>query len=114
MGAVPLKRLVQAPYHHTDAKALTQSDSAPNTAQEPWGFDALQLAMYAAFDEKARHLQHTGKRLRHIAKRRQPRSPTLVTEAWLSSEWDPAFMSEIALQGLLELRRTNKMKILWI
>jgi hypothetical protein len=57
MGAVPLKRLVRAPYHHTDANALTQSDSAHNMAQEPLGFDAFQLAMYAAFDEKARHLQ---------------------------------------------------------
>ena len=57
MGAVPLKRLVRAPYHHTDANTLTQSDSAHNMAQEPSGFDAFQLAMYAAFDEKARHLQ---------------------------------------------------------
>ncbi len=108
MGAVPLKRLVKAPYHHTDVKALTKRDSTPNTAQEPWGFDAFQLAMYAAFAEKARHLQHTGKCLRDTAKRRRARNPTLVTEAWLSSEWDPAFMSEIALQGLLDRTKADE------
>jgi hypothetical protein len=108
MGMVPLKRLVQAPYHHTDSKAFTQNDSTHNTAQEPLGFYAFQLAMYATFDEKARHLQHTGKRLRHTVKRRQARNPTLVTEAWLSSEWDPVFMSEIALQGLLDRTKADE------
>jgi hypothetical protein len=47
MGAVPIKRLLQALYHHTDANAFTHNDSAHNTAHEPLGFDAFQLAMYA-------------------------------------------------------------------
>jgi hypothetical protein len=77
-------------------------------AQGPSGFDAFQLTMYVAFDEKARHLRHTGKRLRHTVKRRQARNQTIVTEAWLSSEWDPAFMSEIALQGLLDRTKADE------
>jgi hypothetical protein len=77
-------------------------------SQEPAGFDAFQFAMYAAFGEEARHLQHTGKRLRRTVKRRHVQNPTLVTEAWLSSEWDPAFMSEIALQGLLDRTKADE------
>jgi hypothetical protein len=84
MGAVPLKRLVQAPYHHTDANTFTQSNSTDNTSQEPAGFDAFQFVMYAAFEKKARHLQHTGKRLKRTAKQRNARGATLLTEAWLT------------------------------
>jgi hypothetical protein len=87
----------------------TQNNSAHNAPQEPVGFDAFQLAMYAAFDEKARHLQYTGERLRPTAKRRHAMNPILVTEAWLlSSEWDPAFMSEIALHGLLDRTKADE------
>jgi hypothetical protein len=81
MGAVPLKRLVQAPYHHTDANTSTQNNLTNNTSQEPTGFDGFQYAMHAAFEEKARHLQHTGKRLKRTAKQRNARGATLLTEA---------------------------------
>jgi hypothetical protein len=48
MGAVPLKRLVQAPYHHTDASALKR-DSAPNTAQEPMGLRRISTRDVRSF-----------------------------------------------------------------
>ncbi len=31
-----------------------------------------------------------------------------LAETWLSSEWDPAFMSEIALQGLLDRTKADE------
>jgi hypothetical protein len=64
--------------------------------------------MHAAFDAKARHLQHTGKRLRRNTKVRRKRFEARTTESWLSSEWDSAFMSEIALQGLLDRTKADE------
>ncbi len=34
--------------------------------------------------------------------------PTHLAESWLSGEWDPAFMSEIALQGLLDRTKADE------
>jgi hypothetical protein len=64
--------------------------------------------MHAAFDAKAQHLQHTGKRLQLNAKARRKRSKSLTNESWLSSERGPAFMSEIALQGLLDCTKADE------
>ncbi len=49
-------------------------------------------------------MQHTGKRLRHPSKRSRVRGSNFPKEKGpaLSSEWDPTFMSEIQLQGLLD------------
>ncbi len=62
VGAVPLKRLKSSPYHHMDTYTANQTtdDSIPLKDN---AFDVTHLAMHAAFDAKARHLQHTGKRL---------------------------------------------------
>jgi hypothetical protein len=96
VDAVPLKRLKSSPYHHMDTYSANKitDDSIPLKDN---AFDANHLAMHAAFDAKARHLKHTGKRLRHNAKARRKRNKAQTTELWLSSEWDPAFISEIAL-----------------
>ena len=93
VGAVPLKRLVNTPYHYTDGAV----------SNDPLDLDFSSLAMHAAFEARAQHLQQTGKRVRHP---KRPRSkgprPAKAKELPLSGEWDPAFMSEIALQGLLD------------
>jgi hypothetical protein len=100
-GAVPLKRLKSSPYHHMDTYSANKSTD-DSTSLKNNAFNVSQLAMHAAFDTKAQHLQHTGKRLRHNTKARRKRIKALTAESWLSSEWDPAFMSEIALQSLLD------------
>ena len=96
VGAVPLKRLVNTPYHYTDGAV----------SNDPLNLDFSSFAIHAAFEARAQHLQRTGKRVRHS---KRPRSkgprPAEAKELPLSGEWDPAFMSEIALQGLLD--RTN-------
>jgi hypothetical protein len=106
VGAVPLKRLKTSPYHHMDTYSASKitDDSIPLKDN---AFDATHLATHAAFDAKARHLQHTGKRLRHNTKGRRKRVNARATESWLSSEWDSAFMSEIALQGLLDRTKAD-------
>ena len=99
VGAVPLKRLVNAPYHYTDG-------AVGNEPNEPPDFDFSNLAIHSAFEARAQHLQRTGKRVRH-SKRPRSKGPRLAKaeELRYPGEWDPAFMSEIALQGLLD--RTN-------
>ncbi len=98
-GAVPLKRLVSVPYHYTDVVV-------GNLPDEPPDLDFSNLATHAAFEAKAQHLQRMGKRARH-AKRSRSKGPRHTKAKELSNcgEWDPAFMSEIPLQGLLD--RTN-------
>jgi hypothetical protein len=108
MGTALLKRLVQTPYHHMDTSTANQSNSDGNRSNKQIPFDSSQLAAYSAFDAKARHLQHTGKRLNHKARRNRYRDPTRLAETWLSSEWDPAFMSEMALQGLLDRTKADE------
>jgi hypothetical protein len=107
IGAVPLKRLKSSPYHHMDTYSANQTtdDSIP---LNDIAFDVTHLAMHAAFDAKARHLQQTGKRLRRSTKVRRKRFKARTTESWLSSEWDSAFMSEIALQGLLDRTKADE------
>ncbi len=107
IGTSPLKRLVQAPYHHMDTVTANQYNSNGNRSNKQIPSDPSQLAMYSAFDAKARHLQHTGKRLKRKA-RRDRVDPTHLAESWLSSEWDPAFMWEIALQGLLDRTKADE------
>ena len=77
-----------------------------NKPNDSLDLDFSNLAMHAAFEARAQHLQRTGKRVRHSKRSRSkgPR-PAKAEELLLSGEWDPAFMSEIALQGLLD--RTN-------
>ena len=91
VGAVPLKRLVNAPYHYTDG-------AVGNEPNDPPSFDFSNLAIHAAFEARAQHLQRTGKRVRHS---KRPRSkgprPAKAEELLHSGEWDPVFMSEIAL-----------------
>ena len=108
IGTAPLKRLVQAPYHHMDSSTTNQNSSNGNLSNKQIPFDPTQLTMYSAFDEKARHLQHTGKRLKRKARRNHQINPTHLAKSWLSSEWDPAFMSEIALQGLLDRTKADE------
>ena len=57
VGAVPLKRLVNAPYHYTGAVVGTKPD-------EPLNLAFSNLAIHAAFEARAQHLQRTGKRVR--------------------------------------------------
>jgi hypothetical protein len=57
MGAFPLKRLVNAPYHYTDAVVGNKPDEPPD-------FDFSNLAIHAAFEARAQHLQRTSKRVR--------------------------------------------------
>jgi hypothetical protein len=108
MGTAPLKRLVRTPYHHMDSSTANQNNSSGYRSNEQIPFDPTQLAMYSTFDKKARHLQHTGKRLKRKARRSHHVDPARLAEAWLSSEWDPAFMSEIALQGLLDRTKADE------
>ena len=56
IGTAPLKRLVQAPYHHMDSSTTNQNSSNGNRFNKQIPFDPTQLTMYSAFDEKARHL----------------------------------------------------------
>jgi hypothetical protein len=99
VGAVPLKRLVKKPYHYTDAVV----GDKPN---EPPDLDSSNLTIHAAFEARALHLQRTGKRVRRSKRSRSKEPyPTEAKEIPQCSEWDLAFMSEIALQGLLD--RTN-------
>jgi hypothetical protein len=108
MGTAPLKRLVQSPYHHMDTSTANQTNSSGNRANKQITlFDSSHLAMYSVFDAKAWHLQHTGKHLKRKARRDQV-DPSHLAESWLSSEWDPAFMSEIALQGLLDRTKADE------
>ncbi len=108
VGAVPLKRLKSSPYHHMDTYSANESTDDSSSFKDN-AFDVSQLAMHAALDAKAQHLQqHTGKRLRNNAKARRKRNTALTTGSWLSSEWDPAFMSEIALQGLLDRTKADE------
>ena len=96
MGAVPLKRLVNAPYHYTDAVVDNKPDEPPYP-------DFSNLAMHAAFEARALHLQRTGKRVRRSKRSRSKEPyPVKAKKLPLCGEWDPAFMSEIALQGLLD------------
>ncbi len=87
------------PYHYTDAVVGNLPDEAPD-------FDFSNHTLHSTFEATAQHLQRTGKRVRH-AKRSRSRGPRPTKAKELSNcgEWDPAFMSEIALQGLLD--RTN-------
>jgi hypothetical protein len=102
MGAVPLKRLVDAPYHYTDAVVGNEPDEPPD-------LDFSNLAIHAAFEARAQHLQRTGKRVRRSKRSRSkgPR-PTKAKELSNCGEWDPAFMSEIALQGLLDRTKADE------
>jgi hypothetical protein len=86
MGTAPLKRLVQAPYHHMDTSTANQNNSDDNRSNEQIPFDPTQLRMYSAFNEQARHLQHTGKRLKRKARRNHHVDPARLAETWLSSE----------------------------
>jgi hypothetical protein len=78
VGAVPLRRLKWSPYHHMDTYSANKitDDSIPLKDN---AFDANHLAMHAAFDAKAQHLQHTGERLRHNAKARRKRNKAQKT-----------------------------------
>jgi hypothetical protein len=107
VGAVPLKRLKSSPYHHMDTYSANKTKDDSITLEDN-AFDTKHLAMHAAFDAKAQHLQHTGKRLRHSTKALRKWSKAQTTELWLSSEWDPAFMSEITLQGLLDRTKADE------
>ncbi len=99
VGAVPLKRLVNTPYHYMDAVV-------GNKPIDPPDFDFSNLAIHAAFEARAQHLQRTSKRVRHSKRSRSKGPcPAKAKELPLSGEWDPAFMSEIALQDLVD--RTN-------
>ena len=81
IGTAPLKRLVQAPYHHMDSSTTNQNSSNGNRSNKQITFDPTQLTMYSAFDEKARHLQHTGKRLKRKARRNHQVNPTHLAES---------------------------------
>jgi hypothetical protein len=107
VGAVPLKRLKSSPYHHLDTYSANETTDNSIPFKDN-AFDVTHLAMHAAFDAKARHLQHTSKRLRRNTKVRRKRFKAMTTESWLSSEWDSAFMSEIALQGLLDRTKADE------
>jgi hypothetical protein len=91
-----------------DTSTANQNNSSGNHSSEQIPLDPTQLAMYSAFDVKARHLQHTGKRLKRKARRIHQVDPARLAETWLSSEWDPAFMSEITLQGLLDRTKADE------
>ena len=102
VGAVPLKRLVNTPYHYTDAAVDNKPDEPPYP-------DFSNLAMHAAFEARALHLQHTGKRVRRSKRARSKEPyPVKAKELPLCGEWDPAFMSEIALQGLLDRTKADE------
>ena len=107
IGVVPLKRLTSSPYHHMDTYSANKTTDDSITLKDN-AFDVTQLAMHAAFDAKAQHLQHTGKRLRRNTKSHRKGRKARTTESWLSSEWDSAFMSEIALQGLLDRTKADE------
>ena len=87
MGAVSLKRLVNAPHHYTDAVVGNKPDEPPDLYFS-------NLALYSAFEARAQHLQRTGKRVRHA---KRPRSkgprPTKAKELSNCGELDPAFDS---------------------
>ena len=89
MGAVPLRRLKSTPYHYMDAPSA-QPREVTSPQQEALDFDISQLAMYSAFEARAQHLQHTGKRLRRPRKRSRKKSTRFPKrqETFLSSEWD--------------------------
>jgi hypothetical protein len=108
IGTASLKHLVQAPYHYMDTSTTNQNSSKDNRSNQQIPFESTQLTMYSAFDEKARYLQHTGKRLKRKARQNHYVDPARLAETWLSSEWDPAFMSEIALQGLLDRTKADE------
>ncbi len=85
MGAVPLKRLVNAPYHYTDVLVGDKPDESPD-------LDFSNLAMHAAFEARAQHLLHTGKRVRRSKRSRSKEPyPTKAKELPQCSEWDSAF-----------------------
>jgi hypothetical protein len=102
VGVVPLKRLVNAPYHYTDAVVDNKPDKLPY-------LDFSNLAMNAAFEARALHLQRTGKRVRRSKRSRSKEPyPAKAKELPLCGKWDPAFMSEIALQGLLDRTKADE------
>ncbi len=68
MGTVSLRRLKSTPYHYMDAPSV-QLGEVTSPPQEALDFYLSQLAMYSAFEARAQHLQHTGKRLRCPRKR---------------------------------------------
>ena len=104
-GAVPIKRLKSAPFHYTDAVATAFNTNVSNPHEEP-EFDFSKLALSSSFAARAQHLQSTGKRMRRRP-RPHPRGPMPDLPS-LGSEWDPAFMSEIALQGLLDRTKADE------
>jgi hypothetical protein len=92
-------------------EASASKGSADKSAPiEENGFDMSQLAMYSTFNAKARYLQLTGKRMRRSNKRRRTKNstPSKKVEALFSAEWDPAFMSEIQLQGVLDRTKADE------
>ena len=104
-GAVPIKRLKSAPFHYTDAVATAVNTNVSNPHEEP-EFDFSKLALSSSFAARAQHLQSTGKRMR-LRSKPHPRGP-MPDQPSLGSEWDPAFMSEIALQGLLDRTKADE------
>ncbi len=105
LGAVPIKRLKSAPFHYTDATSATLSMNVSKPHKEP-EFDFSKLALSSSFAEITQHLQSTGKRVR---RRPRPHPRRLMPDLpSLGSEWDPAFMSEIALQGLIDRTKANE------
>jgi hypothetical protein len=106
MGAVPSKRLKSAPFHYTDATSA-RINAKESQSQEGPDFDFSKLSLCTAFEARAQHLQSTGKRMRRRSKRPHPLS-TKNDQPSLGSEWDPVFMSEIALQGLLDRTKADE------
>jgi hypothetical protein len=105
VGAVSIKRLKSAPFHYTNATSATLSTNISKFHEEP-DFDFSKLALSASFAARAQHLQSTGKRVRRQS-RPHPQGPMQDLPS-LGSEWDPAFMSEIALQGLLDRTKADE------
>jgi len=106
VGAAPLKRLKSTPFHYTDATSATSNSNVTHSLEKP-DFDFSKLALDASFQAKVLHLQSTGKRVRRRSKRPHPQRPPQDLFS-LGSEWDPAFMSEIALQGLLDRTKADE------
>jgi hypothetical protein len=106
VGATLLKRLKGTPFHYTDATSATLNSKVSQSLEVP-DFDFSKLALDAYFKARALHLQGTGKRMRRRSKRPHPQRP--IPDLFsLGSEWDPAFMSEITLQGLLDRTKAEE------
>ena len=95
VGAAPLKRLKDTPFHYTDATSATSNSNVTPSLEVP-DFDFSKLALDASFQARVLHLQSTGKRVRRRSKRPHPQRPPQNLFS-LGSEWETAFMSEIAL-----------------